>query len=323
MSRYQEMDIDKIKTVSIRNRENKMHAAQAAQPLLPGGTFRAFLDCLPRILAGQDLHELAEGIAAAVRKKKPILLMMGAHVVKVGLSPLVVDLMERGILGGIALNGAGAVHDVEMAYFGGTSEDVAESLRNGQFGMVRETSDLINHAVHSGFEARLGFGESIGKRICENPPPFFRNSILGQAYRLGIPATVHVAVGTDIVHQHPTADGAAIGDTSLRDFRIFTRLVSEIGNGGVVLLFGSSVVLPEVFLKALTVARNLRGDVKDFITANFDMVRHYRPRVNVVERPTQDGGKGFNFIGHHEILMPLLALAVKEKMSLHDSTGPK
>jgi len=313
MSRYREADVGKVKTVSIRDRKNKVQAAQNARPLQPGSSFCAFLDGLPRILAGQDLHELADGIAAAVRSRKPVLLMMGAHVVKVGLSPLVVDLMEGGILSGIALNGAGAVHDVEMAYFGGTSEDVAESLKNGRFGMVKETSDLINRAVQVGSEARLGFGESIGKWMSENPPPFHRNSILGQAYRLGIPATVHVAVGTDIVHQHPTADGSAIGDTSLRDFRIFTHLVSEIG-GGVVLLFGSSVVLPEVFLKALTVARNIRGSVNGFVTANFDMVRHYRPRVNVVERPTQEGGKGYHFVGHHEIMMPLLALAVKEKL---------
>jgi len=314
MSRYPEIDLSKIKTLSVQDRKSKTHVAENGSPFTPGGSFRGFWDSLPRILASGELRDLTDRIADAVRKGKPVLFLMGAHVVKVGLSPVVVDLLERRILQAVAMNGAGAIHDIEMAYFGGTSEDVAEALRDGAFGMVRETADRVNRTVQEGAAAGLGFGEALGKRIAGEKPPFHPCSILGAAYRLGIPATVHVALGTDIVHQHPTADGASIGEASLRDFRILCAAVSGIGDGGVVLLFGSSVVLPEVFLKALTVARNVNGPIGRFTTANFDMIRHYRPRVNVVERPTQPGGRGMNFIGHHEILLPLLAAGVKEAL---------
>jgi hypothetical protein len=312
MSRYPEIDIRKVKTVSIRTRKSKIRMEEAAGRVKPGSSFAEFWESLPAILAGKDLKDLAAGIAGAVKRGKPVLLLAGAHVIKVGLSPVVIQLMEAGVLKGIALNGAGAIHDVELAYFGHTSENVGEAIRNGRFGMARETADILNHTVAEARRERLGFGESLGRRILGDGPPNAHLSILAQAYRLNIPVTVHAALGTDIVHQHPSADGAAIGEASLRDFRIFTSLVSGLHDGGVVLLFGSAVILPEVFLKALTVARNVRKRVSRFTTANFDMIRQYRPGANVVERPTRDGGVGYHFTGHHEIMLPLLATAVLE-----------
>ncbi len=315
MSRYKEIDLTLIKTLSIRNRKSKMETRLAGKPVAAGVSFLDFWESLPRVLAVREMDGLADAVVRAVRNKKAVLFMMGAHVVKVGISPVVSDWMEKGVLRGIALNGAGAVHDVEMAYFGATSEDVAEALKDGSFGMAKETADIINGAVRAGLKDRLGFGEALGRKVLEDNPAHAGDSLLGRAFRLGIPATVHVALGTDIVHQHPSADGAAIGDASMRDFRIFSNLVSELNEGGVALLFGSAVVLPEVFLKALTVARNVYGSVADFTTANFDMIRQYRSMVNVVERPTRDGGKGFHFTGHHELMLPLLAAVVNEKLA--------
>jgi hypothetical protein len=315
MSRYKEIDLTRIKTLSVRNRKSKMETRLAGKPVAAGGSFLDFWGSLPRVLAVREMDGLADAVVRAVRNKKAVLLMMGAHVVKVGLAPVVSDWMEKGVLRGIALNGAGAVHDVEMAYFGATSEDVAEALKDGSFGMAKETADIINGAVRAGLKDRLGFGEALGRKVLEDKPAHAGDSLLGRACRLGIPATVHVALGTDIVHQHPSADGAAIGDASMRDFRIFSNLVSELNGGGVALLFGSAVVLPEVFLKALTVARNVCGSVADFTTANFDMIRQYRSMVNVVERPTRDGGKGRHFTGHHELMLPLFAALVNEKLA--------
>ncbi len=311
MSRYREIDIQKVKSVSIRQRESKVRLEDMARPVDPDCSFRTFMTSLPGQLAGKDFISLVEKIVQAHRSEKPVLLMMGAHVIKVGLSAVIIDLLRSGLLKGIALNGAGAIHDVELAYFGKTSEDVASALKDGSFGMAKETAEILNTTAAGAVKETLGFGEALGKRICTERPANFSYSILGEAYSLGVPVTVHVAIGTDIVHQHASADGASIGEASIRDFRIWAELVAGIGGGGVVLLFGSSVILPEVFLKALTVARNIRGKVDHFTTADFDMIRHYRPRVNVVERPTQDGGTGFHFTGHHEIMMPLLVAAVK------------
>ena len=314
MSQYEEVRLDNIRTLSIKDRKSKVDIGGLAMPFKTGGSFGDFWNGLPECLAASKLKELVGLTAEAVRLKKPVLVMMGAHVIKTGLSLVVVDLMERGIITGLALNGAGAIHDTELAYWGKTSEDVAATLGDGSFGMVKETADILNGTVREGVTAGLGFGEAIGKRIADENPPFAAQSILGRAYQTGVPVTVHVALGTDIVHQHPSADGAAIGETSLRDFRIFCRLVSDLGDGGVVLLFGSTVILPEVFLKALTVARNLKGEIGRFATANFDMNRHYRPIANVVERPNLANGKGMNFTGHHEIMIPLLAAALIEKL---------
>jgi hypothetical protein len=313
MSKYPEIDLRKIKTLSVLRRKSKVEVGEFGKPAPAGCTFRTFWDGLPRILAVREMDELVDRIVRGREAGKPILWMMGAHVIKVGLSPLVIDLVEEGLVQGMALNGAGAIHDVELAYFGTTSEDVVASLKDGRFGMSRETAELLNGTARQAQTEGLGFGEALGKRIVTERPPHGELSILGRAYQMGVPVTVHVALGTDIVHQHPSADGAAIGECTLRDFRIWAHGVSKIHHGGVVLLFGSTVVLPEVFLKSLTVARNVNGPVKNFTTASFDMIRHYRPRVNVVERPTAGDGKGFSFIGHHEIMMPLLAQALKER----------
>ena len=315
MSRYREFELKKVKTTSVHQRKSKIEASHLAHPVLPGDSFINFWKSLPDVLAGQDMRHLVETIIRAVDSSKPVLVMMGAHVIKVGLSPVIIDLVESGVIQGMAMNGAGAIHDMELAYFGKTSEDVTRSLKDGSFGMARETAELLNNTVQDGNRIQLGFGEALGKRIVEEKPEHHDLSILGHAYQQGIPVTVHVAIGTDIVHQHPSADGNAIGEASLRDFRIWTDRVSQIGNGGVVLLLGSSVILPEVFLKALTVARNVVGNIANFTTANFDMIRHYRPCVNLVERPTREGGEGYTLIGHHEIMIPLLAAAIKEGLA--------
>jgi hypothetical protein len=319
MSKYPIIDLKKIKTISIHTRKSKVQLSQFAKSYSAGESFRTFLGSLPASLAVNDFRLLVDHIAAAHRNKKPILLMIGAHVIKVGLNPLIVDLLHHRMIQGIAFNGACAIHDVELAYFGMTSEDVAEALRDGSFGMVEETANLLNQTAQRGLKDKLGFGEALGKRIAEDHPQHGNLSILGEAYALGVPVTVHVAVGTDIVHQHSSADGASIGTLSLRDFKIWSHQVSMIGDGGIVLLFGSAVILPEVFLKALTVARNIKGKIQNFTTANFDMMHHYRPKVNVVERPIQGGGHGFNFIGHHEIMLPLLFAAVKDKLGISES----
>ena len=314
MSLYREIDMKNIHINSIKDRKSKVWVHQLVQPWTPGSDFKTFWKQLPSFLASQDLKNLVNQIAQAFQSEKPVLIMMGAHVIKVGLSPIIIDLMKHKIVTGIALNGAGAIHDMELSYFGHTSEDVVTNIKDGTFGMAAETAELLNMTVQKGIEDQLGFGEVLGKRINEDQPSNESISILGQAYQLGVPVTVHVALGTDIVHQHPNANGSAIGDLSLRDFRIWAELVSLIGDGGVVLLLGSSVILPEVFLKSLTVARNIKGSVNHFTTASFDMIQHYRPRQNVIERPNQEGGRGYTFIGHHEIMIPLLAAAIKEKI---------
>lgn len=315
MTKYQEMNMGRVKTVSIQDRESKVGVEMLARPWVTGSGFHSFWKSLPSVLASQNLRDLVHRILQAFHSGKPVLLMMGAHVIKVGLSRIVIDLLEEGIVQGIAMNGSGAIHDVELGYFGKTSENVVSLLKDGRFGMAKETANIVNQTVRDARGEALGFGEVLGKRIVKERPTHFELSILGQAYRLGIPVTVHVALGTDVVHQHPSADGAAIGELSLRDFRIWTHLVSQIGDGGVALLFGSSVILPEVFIKALTVSRNVGGGINNFTTANFDMIHHYRPRVNFVERPTKDGGQGYSFIGHHEIMIPLLAAAIKEGLA--------
>ncbi len=315
MTKYKEIDVQKVKTISIQNRDYKLDVGDLAKPISAGKSFRAFWDSMPSVLESRNLNKLGQEIVKAIQCKKPVLMMMGAHVIKVGLSPLMVDFINNQYFQGIAMNGAGAIHDVELAYFGKTSEDVGETIKDGRFGMARETAEILNGTVLDARQNGLGFGEALGKRIVTDKPVNHQFSIFGQAYQQGIPVTVHVAVGTDIIHQHRSADGSAIGEASLRDFRIWTNLVSQIKDGGIVLLFGSTVVLPEVFLKALSVARNVHGDIKNFTTANFDMIRHYRPQENVIRRPVLEGGQGFGFVGHHEIMMPLLFAAVKEKLA--------
>lgn len=314
-SQYEEIDLGKIKRYSISTRQSKVATNDFARTYCKGTSLRQFIADLPDILIGVDFKRLVAQIALAFNSEKQIIAMMGAHVIKCGLSPIIIQLMERGIIKCLALNGAGIIHDTEIANWGMTSEDVAEALNDGSFGMVQETADFINAALESGQHMQLGLGEAIGRKISESKSPHKQLSVLACGYEHHIPITVHVAIGTDILHQHPGTDGAILGELSHRDFKIFCAQVAKLTQGSVVLNFGSAVILPEVFLKALTVARNLGHNAHSFITANFDMIRHYRPQVNVVHRPTQTGGTGFHFTGHHEIMIPLLAAAIIEKIS--------
>jgi hypothetical protein len=275
---------------------------------------RSFLDGLPDILAAHDLRTAAERIARAVRRGRPVVLGMGAHPIKVGLGPLIADLIERGRLAAVAMNGACLVHDFELAWNGRTSEDVGPGLDRGIFGMARETGEFLNAACREGVASGLGLGRSVGDAILRRRLPFRRLSILSAAARTGIPATVHVAIGTDIIHMHPSADGAAIGEGSLRDFRLLAGVIARLG-GGVYVNLGSAVVLPEVFVKALNLARNVGHRVRDLTTVDMDFNRHYRPGVNVVTRPTAAGGLGIHLTGHHEIMFPLLWAAVEDRLA--------
>jgi hypothetical protein len=304
------LDLSKLATYPLASRKSKLSASQLGRPAATRGSFREFWERFPDVLAGRDLRELVRRMKTAKEKDRAILWGLGAHVIKVGLSPILVELMERGWVQGIALNGAGIIHDFEMALVGETSEEVAEGLGAGKFGMAEETGALVNRAINEGVGSGLGLGESVGMFLANLSPPHQKLSLLANAYRLAIPVTVHVALGTDIIHMHPQASGEAIGKGSLLDFRLFASLARGLDGGGVYLNFGSAVLLPEVFLKAVSVVRNLGFSLTDFSTANFDFIRHYRPRVNVVERPVTGKGRGFDFVGHHEILMPLLAAAL-------------
>lgn len=289
-----------------------MAAEEFAHPPAADRSFRAFLEALPSILVARDFRKVVSAIANASRHGRGVVLMLGGHVVKTGLSPVIVELMRRKIVTHLAMNGSAAIHDYEVARFGATSEDVAAGLRDGTFGMADETGRGLNEAFKAGRDAKLGMGEAVAMALAKEPGLAHGElSLLLQAQRLGIPATVHAALGAEIVHQHPSADGAAIGDTSLRDFRRLAGSLPSLHDGGVVLNVGSAVIMPEVFLKALTIARNLNsGSPTGFTTCDLDMQRHYRPRVNVVQRPVLAGGEGFEITGHHEIMVPLLVWAV-------------
>ena len=268
------------------------------------------------MLAARDFDAIVDAIAGATRRKRGVVAMLGGHIVKTGISPLLVDLMRRGVITHVAMNGSAAIHDYEVARFGATSEDVAAGLRDGTFGMADETGREMNGAFVEGMRTQQGMGESLGRALAARSDLAHPElSLLRAAFELGVPATVHAALGAEIIHQHPSANGAAIGDTSHRDFRRLAASLSDIDDGGVVLNLGSAVIMPEVFLKALTIARNLNeGRPRNFISADFDMQRHYRPRVNVVQRPTLHSGKGYEITGHHEIMVPLLAWAVVERV---------
>ena len=311
------IDLSALNTYSVHDRFSKVTVDQFARTVGAGATVRDLLASLPGQFAGVDFPELIERLATAHENGKPIIIGMGAHVIKVGLNPLLIDLMERSIITGIALNGAGIVHDTEIAMVGRTSEDVAQVLGSGAFGAAKETGEEVNAAINRGAAKGIGLGQAMGEYLTERKFPYNNMSLLAQAHRLGVPVTVHVAIGTDIVHIHPTADGAAIGRTSHYDFRLFCTLISEL-EGGVYLNIGSAVLLPEVFLKAITVGRNLGHQVENFTTANFDFIRHYRPMTNVVNRPTAGGGKGFNFTGHHELMIPLLAAGLLDRLAANN-----
>ena len=307
------LDFSDLHTYSVHDRYSKVTVDDFAKPVLPGMTVRELLAALPNQFAGIDFPEFVQRTVTAIHNKRPILLGMGAHVIKVGLNPILIDLMERGVISAIALNGAGIIHDTEIAMVGRTSEEVGDVLGAGAFGAARETGEVLNNAINRGAKEGIGLGEAVGNELLRQNFPFNEQSLIARARDLNIPVTVHVAIGTDIIHIHPGADGASIGQTSHYDFRIFCRLVSGL-EGGVYLNVGSAVLLPEVFLKALTVVRNLGYEVKAFTTANFDFIRQYRPATNVVQRPTMEGGKGFNFTGHHELMIPLLAAAIVDRL---------
>jgi len=316
MARFRQIDLSKIRTISIQSRASKVTPKDFAKVIDPRKTTAAqFFDSLPRILIAEEIRSLVADIAKARRRKKPVILMMGAHVVKVGLSPIIIDLVKRGIVTHVALNSAAAIHDVETAMWGKTSEDVAVNILDGRFGMSKETGDFINKAlVKAMADSSEGYGEALAKKLIALRAKNRGLSILVNCYDHHVPVTVHAAIGTDIVHQQPSMDGAATGELSFRDFKILANSVKELTGGGVVLNVGSAVILPEVFLKALTVARNLGFKAQGFSTADFDMIRHYRPQMNVVERPTQKTGRGYHFTGHHEIMIPLLAAMIKAKL---------
>jgi len=280
--------------------------------VIPGGTVGAFVDALPNVLAAADLKAVVSAIVDAKRSGGGVLWGLGAHVIKTGLGPILIDLMERGFVSAIATNGAAVIHDFEVALVGATSEDVDEALGPGRFGMAEETGRLLNTAINGGVAAGFGLGQSVARYMVAWPPPFAYDSVLAAAARLEIPITVHVAIGTDIIHMHPGASGAALGEGSLRDFRYFVSNVARLERG-VYLNCGSAVVLPEVFLKAVALARNRGIALAELTTVNLDFVRMYRPQTNVVARPTAGTGRGYSLVGHHELMIPLLAAAVIEQ----------
>lgn len=307
------LDFSRMKTYSIKTRKSLVSHKDFSRPWTRGGSFLSFLDTLPGILAGKDIRAVIQAIARAARDKKTVCFAMGGHVIKTGMNPLVIDLMERGIFSLVAMNGSGIVHDLETAFTGETSEDVAASITDGSFGMAKETSDLLNRAIAMARKEQTGLGRAVGKLINEQNLPYKHLSITAAGARLDIPVTVHVALGTDIIHMHPDFDAGACGKASHRDFLTITEAVTGLENG-VFINAGSAVILPEVFLKALTLARNLGHGVDDFTTVNLDFIRHYRPMTNVVNRPTLGKGKGFAIVGHHEILIPLIAAGVLEAL---------
>jgi len=312
-----EADLSAVRTVPIARRPNKVRAEEFAAPPRDGSrSFADFLASLPDVLVARDFRRVVESIATAKRRGRGVVVMLGGHVVKTGLARLLIDLVERGIVTHIAMNGSAAIHDYEVARFGGTSEDVAAGLRDGTFGMAEETGRGLNDAFTAGMREGRGMGEAIALALAETPALAHPElSVILAAHRLGIPATVHAALGAEIIHQHPAANGAAIGDTSHRDFRRLAASLTSLHDGGVVLNVGSAVIMPEVFLKALTIARNLNdGRPTDFTTCDLDMQRHYRPRMNVVQRPTLAGGTGYEITGHHEIMIPMLVWAVVEAL---------
>ncbi len=311
---FEPLDFSKIRTYPVASRANKVNLASFASPHVVSETFAEFLSRLPDFLAVQDFRLLVAAIIRAVRAKRPVVLMMGAHSIKVGLNPIFIDAMRCGLLNAVAFHGAGAIHDFELSYQGETSEDVQRGLNDGTFGMVDETGRRMNSALAVGCQGGLGAGRALGEAAIAAAYPNLNLSILATGREMDIPVTVHIAIGTDIIHQHPTTNGAVLGEASYRDFQTFASVCAEL-EGGVILNVGSAVIMPEVFLKALTIARNLGHKVEKFTTATFDMTRHYRPTENVQRRPTALGGQGFYFVGHHEIMIPLLFAAVKEALA--------
>ncbi len=309
------VDLKRIKQVEFKKRDNKSNVSEFGRPMknINGSDF---FESLPKFLKAADLEVFINAIKIARDNNKPFQLLLGAHTIKVGLSPIIIDLIRKEIVTGVSFNCAGVIHDLELAFFGGTSEDVQKGLLDGSFGMVKETSELFARVIELSSNNKIGLGEATGKFITDNNPPHKSLSIFGMAYELGAEAMVHVGIGTDIVAQHPNYDAAKTAAASHLDFRKLCTICSDIDDGGIVANIGSAVILPEVFLKALTVARNIKDGSGKLTTANFDMITHYRPSENVVNRPTYKAGKGYNFVGHHEIMVPLLAWGLRRKFNL-------
>lgn len=313
--KYRPADLSKVSTYPIAERKNKVSLGpDFAQPVASGMSVSDLLKGLPRQLGSDALLGVIDAVVSARESGKPVVLAMGAHVIKCGLQPVLKNLIEAGAITAVALNGAGSIHDYEISLIGATSEDVGAVLHCGTFGMAEETGRDINRALKAGVAKGLGYGESVGRYIIDNQNPHRDYSLIACCLENDIPITVHVAVGTDIIHQHPEADGAVIGEATFTDFRILTSVVSELGDGGVYLNVGSAVLLPEVFLKALSIAQNLGHHVDHFTTANFDMQQHYRPLQNVVKRPTAGKSRGYTVTGHHEIMLPLLAAGILDRL---------
>ena len=313
--KYRPIDLSGVKTYPLAERQNKVSIARDfGQPVSAGMSVAELLSALPPQLGSQALLGVIDAIVDARAKGKPVVMAMGAHVLKCGLQPVLKSLIEADAITAFALNGAGSIHDYEISLIGETSEDVGAVLHCGTFGMAEETGRDINLALKDGVARGLGYGEAVGRFIIDNDNPFREYSLLAVCAEREIPVTVHVALGTDIIHQHPTADGAVIGEASYTDFKILTSVVAELGDGGVYLNVGSAVLLPEVFLKALSIAQNLGHHVDHFTTANFDMQQHYRPLQNVVKRPTSGKSRGYTLTGHHEIMLPLLAAGVLDRL---------
>jgi hypothetical protein len=314
MGRYREADLSRLTVGSVADRPTRVRVEDYARPLDPAAAAQV-LDSLPDQLAARALREVIERTVTAVRARRPVIAMLGGHVIKSGVVPCLNTLIQRGVLGHVAMNGSAAIHDVEIARTGRTSEDVEAHLQTGTFGMVDETGDFMNAAAARGLERGEGLGETWGRALIEERPPHLAASLLATAHAVSVPATVHVALGTDTIHHHPRCDGAVLGALTMRDFRILAATLAE-ARGAVVLNLGSAVLMPEVFLKALAVARNLGAELEDLTTANFDQIQHYRPRVNVVERPTKaPGARGYAITGHHEILIPLFSGALLARLA--------
>ncbi len=314
---FEPLPFDNISTYPIAERKSKVHSGMFGKPMEGSENILSFISKLPHILAGDQIRLLIRAILYARASKKPIIWGLGGHVIKVGLGPLLADLLDHGFVTGIALNGSAAIHDFEVAYRGSTSEEVEEQIGSGRFGMARETGEFMNGAINEAARNGIGMGEGLGRFIERNEPPFEFEalSLLSRAYRKRVPVTVHVAIGTDIIHIHPEASGTNLGQTTYRDFGLLCTMTQGLNGGGVYLNVGSAVILPEVFLKAVSVVRNLGHELEEFTTANLDFIQHYRPMQNVLKRPTQGSGQAIALTGHHEIMVPLIAAALKASIS--------
>ncbi|MFH1009806.1 MAG: hypothetical protein V1784_01050 [bacterium] len=320
MSRYEALDLSGVTTYPMEKRTSKVERDRFSKSPGEVASFRAFWNSLPDFLAAAELRQFVGHVLAA-RGKQPIIWMMGAHPLKVGLSPLLIHLAENGFISILSSHGAFAVHDVEIALFGCTSEDVGDAMKDGRFGMTRETGEFFVRVSQNMASKDIGLGEALGEELVRQKAPYAKDSLLVRCLEMNIPLTIHVAIGTDIFFEHPGLDAATLGRLSYYDFRIFAQKVAELRQGGIVMDIGSAVVMPEVFLKALSVARNLGYPCHGFYTANFDMIQHYRPWMNVVRRPTLTGGKGYQFVGHHEIMIPLLAAALQASQTNSDPSS--